>query len=312
MERGNRTPVTEFTLLGLSDLPQHQPFLFVLFLCMYLITLAGNILIISVIKADHQLHTPMYYFLGNFSFVDICLSSVTVPKLLANIFSERKSIYFTSCIAQLYFFLLAATMEDLLLGVMAFDRYMAICNPLRYPVVMNSRFCALLVASCWVISSLHALIYSVMASRLPFCGSTTICHFFCDIPPLLKLSCADTTTYELVIFTEGSLVVMSPCLLIIVSYVWIISAILKVPSKEGRRKAFSTCSSHLMVVILFYGTAIFTYFRPSSIYSLDYDRVVSVMYTIVTPMLNPFIYSLRNNEVKGALWRVTRRIFQKI
>ncbi|XP_030047887.1 olfactory receptor 5V1-like [Microcaecilia unicolor] len=310
MGRHNGTTVTEFTLLGLSDLPKLQPFLFVLFLCIYLITLAGNALIISVIKADRQLHTPMYYFLGNFSLVDICLSSVTVPRLLAQIISGRKSISFVSCIAQLHFFILVATMEDLLLGVMAFDRYMAICNPLRYPVVMSKRLCALLVASCWIISSLHALIYSIMASRLPFCGSTIIHHFFCDIPPLLKLSCADTTTYELVIFTEGSLVVMSPCILIIVSYIYIISAILKVSSKEGRSKAFSTCFSHLMVVILFFGTDMFTYFRPSSSYSLNYDRVVSVMYTIVTPMLNSFIYSLRNSDVKRAIQRAISRTLQ--
>nr|XP_033809081.1 olfactory receptor 5V1-like [Geotrypetes seraphini] len=310
MGRQNGTAVTEFTLLGLSDLPQLQPFFFVLFFCIYLITLAGNALIISVIKADRQLHTPMYYFLGNFSLIDICLSSVTVPRLLVNIFSDRKSISFVGCIAQLYFFLLVGTMEDLLLGVMAFDRYLAICNPLRYPAVMSKGLCALLVASSWVISSLHALIYSIMASRLPFCGSTIIHHFFCDIPPLLKLSCADTTTYELVIFTEGSLVVMSPCILIIVSYIFIVSAILKVSSKEGRSKAFSTCSSHLMVVILFYGTDIFMYFRPSSFYSLNYDRVVSVMYTIVTPMLNSFIYSLRNNDVKNAIQRTISRILQ--
>ncbi|XP_069068341.1 olfactory receptor 1f45-like [Pleurodeles waltl] len=297
----NWTFTNEFILLGVSDQPWMQPWLFVIFLAMYVTTLLGNTTIICIIGSDCRLHTPMYFFLCNFSFVDICLTSVTVPKLLANILSEKKSIYFSGCVAQLFFFLLIGNMESFLLGVMAYDRYVAICNPLHYTTVMSRQVCLVLVVVSWITSALHSLIYSVMASRLSYCKSNILHHFFCDIPPLLKLSCSDTSMYELIIFTEGSIVVMGPFILITISYALIVFTLLKVSSEQGRWKAFSTCFSHLVVVTLFYGTDIFMYFRPSSSYSLDYDRVVSVMYTIVAPMLNPFIYSLRNKDVKDAL-----------
>ncbi|XP_078518740.1 olfactory receptor 1F1-like [Lissotriton helveticus] len=309
---GNLTAVTEFVLLGLSDNPRSQTSLFVLFLAIYLTTLAGNTVIISVTLLDSKLHTPMYFFLRNFSFVDICFTSTTIPKLLANLLSENKIISFSECITQLYFFLFIGNTESFLLAVMAYDRYVAICNPLHYTSIMTRQTCVLSLMASWALSSLHSLLYSVMASKLPFFGSNIVHHFFCDVPPLLKLSCADTSSYEHVIFIEGSLVVMTTVVVILASYARIISTILKVPSTAGRWAAFSTCSSHLAVVALFYGTDIFMYFRPSSLYSLDYDRVISVMYTAVSPMLNPFIYSLRNKEVKGALRKgISKKLFKQ-
>ncbi|KAJ1130955.1 hypothetical protein NDU88_009299 [Pleurodeles waltl] len=303
MERRNKSMVSEFILLGLSDRPELQILLFVMFLKMYLVTVLGNSVIIRAISTTPQLHTPMYFFLGNLSFVDMCFTSVTVPKLLVNILSEKKSISVAGCITQLSFFISLAGMECALLTVMAYDRYVAICSPLHYSMVMNRRMCLVLVAISWVTISVHSVLHSVLTSRLTFCGLNLIHHFFCDMTALLKLSCSDTTTNELVIFIEGPFSVAVPLGIVLVSYVRIIATILKMHSAEGRNKAFSTCSSHLIVVALYFGTIIFMYFRPTSSYSLDYDRVVSVMYTVVAPMLNPFIYSLRNSEVKGALWR---------
>ncbi|XP_029442376.1 olfactory receptor 1361-like [Rhinatrema bivittatum] len=298
---GNETKVLEFLLLGFSDLPEHQTLLFVLFLSVYLITVLGNSLIIFVITVSWRLHTPMYFFLGNLSMVDMCFSSTTVPRLLRDLLSEEKIISFPACIAQVYFLFFTGSTEFLLLAVMAFDRCVAICDPLRYAMVMSRRLCLGLVAGSWVVASLNSTLHSLLLSRLSFCGSITIHHFFCDVPPLLKLSCSDTSLNEFAMFSEGALIVMGPFLFIVLSYVRIISAILRIRSAQGRKKAFSTCSSHLTVVVFFYGTVMFIYFRPSSISSLDYDRAVSVIYSSVTPMLNPFIYSLRNAEVKGAL-----------
>ncbi|XP_069057878.1 olfactory receptor 1E16-like [Pleurodeles waltl] len=305
MERRNKSMVSEFILLGLSDRPELQILLFVMFLKMYLVTVLGNSVIIRAISTTPQLHTPMYFFLGNLSFVDMCFTSVTVPKLLVNILSEKKSISVAGCITQLSFFISLAGMECALLTVMAYDRYVAICSPLHYSMVMNRRMCLVLVAISWVTISVHSVLHSVLTSRLTFCGLNLIHHFFCDMTALLKLSCSDTTTNELVIFIEGPFSVAVPLGIVLVSYVRIIATILKMHSAEGRNKAFSTCSSHLIVVALYFGTIIFMYFRPTSSYSLDYDRVVSVMYTVVAPMLNPFIYSLRNSEVKGALASVS-------
>ncbi|XP_069502811.1 olfactory receptor 1E16-like [Ambystoma mexicanum] len=301
MDKENQTTVSEFILLGLSDQPEHQPWLFAVFLTMYITTLLGNATIIFIIRVESRLHTPMYFFLCNFSFVDICFTSVTVPKLLINIFSQKKSIHFISCVTQFYFFLFIGNMESFLLSVMAYDRYVAICNPLHYTTVMSWNFCTGIVLLAWLISALHSLIYSVIVSSLVYCRSNIIHQFFCDLPPLLQLSCSDISKYQILILTEGSLVVMGPFILIAVSYALIAFTLLKLPSDQGRWKAFSTCFSHLVVVTLFYGTVIFINFRPSSINSVDYDRVVSVMYTIVAPMLNPFIYSLRNKDVKDAL-----------
>ncbi|XP_029441637.1 olfactory receptor 1361-like [Rhinatrema bivittatum] len=307
MERRNSTVVTEFLLLGLSNVPEHQMVLFGVFLTMYIFNVLGNSIIITIIRVEPQLHTPMYFFLSNLSFVDICLTSITVPKMLANIILGSKSISLVSCFVQIFLFHSVGNMDSFLLAVMAYDRYIAICDPLHYATVVNKRRCIQLVAISWLVVSLHAVLFAVMTSTLSYCGPNTIHHFFCDLPPLMKLSCSDISTNELIVFIEGSLIVMGPCLFILFSYAAILMALLKMHSVEGRYKAFSTCASHLTVVVMFYGTVIFMYFRPLSSYSFDYDRVVSVMYSAVTPMLNPFIYSLRNKEVKGALYRAIRR-----
>ncbi|XP_069490074.1 olfactory receptor 5AP2-like isoform X1 [Ambystoma mexicanum] len=278
MTKLNGTKVTEFVLLGLSDRPELQILLFVVFLIMYLTTLLGNGVIIRAISMTPQLHTPMYFFLGNLSCVDMsyiqpwCLTSVTIPKLLANILSKKKTISVPGCIAQLSFFISLAGMECALLTVMAYDRYVAICSPLHYGMIMNRRMCLTLVAISWLIVAVHSVLHSVLTSTLSFCGSNQIHHFFCDMTPLLKLACSDTSVNELVIFIEGPFSVVVPFGIVLVSYVRIITVILKIHSAEGRRNAFSTCSSHLLVVVLYFGTIIFMYFRATSSYSLDYDR----------------------------------------
>ncbi|KAJ1095725.1 hypothetical protein NDU88_000883 [Pleurodeles waltl] len=264
-------------------------------------------MIVAIIIRVRHLHTPMYFFLGNLSFVDICFTSAIAPKMLQNMLAEVRTISFEGCMAQLYAFFFTACTESYLLAIMAFDRYVAIGNPLRYTSVMSRSLCISLVSGSCLFVSLHSLLHISIVSSFEFCGSSLIRHFFCDLPPLLKLSCSDTTTYEWLVFTEGSVVTMSPFVFIIASYVSIISTILKIQSVKGRLRAFSTCSSHLTVVTLFFGTIFFTYFRPFSANALDQERVVTVMYTIVTPMLNPFIYSLRNNDVKGALRNVFNR-----
>ncbi|XP_030054229.1 olfactory receptor 5V1-like [Microcaecilia unicolor] len=307
MEPQNWTTVTEFFLLGFSDLPEHQIPLFLLFLSLYILNLLGNTTMISLVATDHHLHTPMYFFISNLAFVDMCFSSVVIPQMLTNIFSENKSISYAACMTQLSFFITFAGIEGTLLAVMAYDRYVAICNPLHYPMIMNKRTCLCLLGVCWLSGTLNSLLHTILMCRLSFCSSSKIHHFFCDIPPLLKLSCTDTSLNELMIFTEGTLIDMVPFLFIIISYIRIITTVLKVSSVSGRSKAFSTCSSHIATVTLYFGSIFFMYFRPSSSYSLEYDRMASVMYTAVTPMLNSFIYSLRNKDVKVALKRVISR-----
>ncbi|XP_078520444.1 olfactory receptor 1F1-like [Lissotriton helveticus] len=310
MDVHNSTIVTEFILLGLSDVPQLQTTLFALFLAMYLVGVLGNGTIIPLITVYSELHTPMYFLIRNLSLVDLCLMTVIVPKLLITIISEQKTIQFVNCMSQLFFFLLFAGMETILLGVMAYDRYVAICNPLHYLVVMNRNLLALLVAGCWMTGLFNSLLHSVTISLLSFCSMNKIQQFFCDIPPLLKLSCSDTTTSELLLLVEASAITMVCILSVIISYGNIIAAILRMSSSEGRHKAFSTCSSHLITVALYYGTILFIYIRPTSTYSLEKDKVVTVMYTVVTPMLNPFIYTLRNKQVKEALRKTIGRSSQ--
>ncbi|XP_069068371.1 olfactory receptor 5V1-like [Pleurodeles waltl] len=305
MNGKNRSSVTEFVLLGLSDRPEQQSLLFTSFLFIYLLALFGNVLIMMVIALSPQLHHPMYLFISALNTVDIGLISATVPKMLTNIYTSKKSISYTDCIAQLLFFVFFATAECVLLAVMAYDRYVAICFPLRYPVIMKTCVCLWMVTSAFVVSFLHALLHTLLLAGLPFCGPNQILHYFCDIAALLKLSCVRTSTNELIIFTEGSLVVMLPFSAVLFSYVCIVVAILKIHSTEGRHRAFSTCSSHLTVVILFYGTLVFMYFRPSSSYSLSQEKFVTVMYNVLAPTLNPFIYSLRNSEVKNSLRKLT-------
>nr|XP_033818296.1 olfactory receptor 8U9-like [Geotrypetes seraphini] len=309
MDQMNKTKVKEFVLLGVTERAELRGLLVVVFLALYLINLLGNGTMILVISGSSQLQTPMYFFLCNLSFVDLCFTSVTVPKMLSNLTSGKKTISYSECITQLYFFIIFGDAECVLLSIMAYDRYVAICNPLHYITIMNKNVCLSMSAACYIISVLNSLLHTLMVYRLSFCKSNLIEHFFCDFTPLLKLSCTDTSVNELLVFTVVSVIVMVPFLITLISYVFIISAILKIQSTGGRRKTFSTCSSHLIVVIIFYGTLIFMYLRPSSSYSLEKDKIISVIYNVVSPMLNPFIYSLRTREVKTALKIAVQRIF---
>ncbi|XP_044124849.1 olfactory receptor 1C1-like [Bufo gargarizans] len=253
-----------------------------------------------------QLHTPMYFLLGNLSFVDICLTSITVPRALSSLLFQDLSISFNGCFAQLFLFHMVGNMDSFLLAVMALDRYAAVCQPLHYTTIMSKRTCITLLTFSWIIVSLHSTLFTVMTATLPYCG-WFIHHYFCDVPAMFLLSCTDTSAREMIVFTEGSLIVMGPMLFILGSYVLIIRAVLKLRTSKGRRRTFSTCSSHLTVVIFFYTSIIFMYFRPSSLYSAAYDRVISVVYSIIAPMLNPFIYTLRNKEVKNAVKKLIQR-----
>ncbi|XP_057579406.1 olfactory receptor 1L4 [Hippopotamus amphibius kiboko] len=309
METKNYSSSTSgFILLGISSNPQLQKPLFAVFLVMYLVTLVGNGLIILAIRSDSRLHTPMYFFLSNLSFMDICFTTVIVPKMLVNLLSESKSISYVGCLVQMYFFMAFANTDSYLLASMAIDRLVAICNPLHYDVVMSPQRCLLLLLGSCTISHLHSMLRVLLMSRLSFCASHVIKHFFCDTQPVLKLSCSDTSSSQIVVMTETLAVIATPFLCILFSYLRIIITVLKIPSAAGKQKAFSTCGSHLTVVVLFYGSVIYVYFRPLSMYSVVKDRVATVMYTVVTPMLNPFIYSLRNKDMKRGLKKLRDRI----
>ncbi|KAL6091764.1 hypothetical protein STEG23_000173 [Scotinomys teguina] len=304
MRGANQSIISEFILLGLSRQPQQQQLLFLLFLIMYLATVLGNLLIILAISTDSRLHTPMYFFLSNLSFVDVCFSSTTVPKVLAIHVIESQAISFSGCLTQLYFLCVFADMDNFLLAVMAYDRYVAICHPLHYTTKMTHKLCLFFVGGSWVVAILNALLHTLLMAQLSFCADNFIPNFFCEVTPLLKLSCSDTHLNELMLLYVAGLIMMAPFVCILVSYILIACAILRVSSTSGRWKAFSTCSSHLAVVCLFYGTIISLYFNPSSSHSAGSDMAAAVMYTVVTPMLNPFIYSLRNKDMKGALRKV--------
>ncbi|XP_009865043.1 PREDICTED: olfactory receptor 1052-like [Apaloderma vittatum] len=308
MAEQNRTSVAEFVLEGLSDQAEVKVVLFALLLLAYAVTLLGNAGIIAVIRGDPRLHTSMYFFLGSLSVVDICFSSVIAPRTLVNFLSERRTVSFVGCMGQAFFYIVFVTTECFLLAVMAYDRYVAICNPLLYSSVMTRRLCLWLVAASYIGGVLNAIIQMTFIIRLPFCSSNVINHFFCDVPPLLALSCASTYLNEMILFSLAGVIELSTISTILVSYIFISLAILRIRSAEGQRKAFSTCVSHLTAVTLLYGTTIFMYLRPSSSYSLSTDKVVSVFYTVVIPMLNPLIYSLRNQEVKDSLRRTAERI----
>ncbi|XP_015992834.2 olfactory receptor 1G1-like [Rousettus aegyptiacus] len=271
---------------------------------MYLVTVWGNLLIILAIGTDHHLHTPMYFFLANLSFIDTCFSCTIVPKLLVNIQTQHHTISHTGCLTQMYFFIALALIDDFLLAVMAYDRYVAICLPLHYTTIVCPQRCVLLVSASWLCSHFLAFSLTLLMSRFSFCASHSIPHFFCDVPPLLRLACSDTHAFQITMFAEAALSGVVPLTCILVSYAHIIHTILRVPSAGGKHKVFSTCGSHLSVVTLFYGTLSLVYYQPTSSYSADTGMVASVMYTMVTPMLNPFIYSLRNRDMKGALWRL--------
>ncbi|XP_011948667.1 PREDICTED: olfactory receptor 10R2-like [Cercocebus atys] len=297
----NSSSITEFLLLGFSSLGELQLVLFAVFLCLYLIILSGNIIIISVIHLDHSLHTPMYFFLGILSISEIFYTIVILPKMLINLFSVLRTLSFVSCATQMFFFLGFAVTNCLLLGVMGYDRYAAICQPLQYAVLMSWRVCGQLVATCIISGFLISLMGTALVFSLPFCGSNKVNHYFCDISPVIRLACADSYINELVIFIFGVLVLIVPLIFICISYGFIVHTILKIPSAEGKQKAFSTCASHLIVVIVHYGCASFVYLRPSAKYTSGKDRLVTVTYTIITPLLNPMVYSLRNKDVQLAI-----------
>lgn len=306
MNKNNGT-VTEFIFLGFSNITQVQPLLFVAFVSAYMIALIGNFIIITLIKIYSSLHTPMYFFLVNLSLLDVCCISTIVPQMLKNLLSQKKNISFQSCIAQAYFFVVFLATELLLLAVMAFDRYVAICHPLRYTIIMNWKVCIYVVIGIWITGVLLANVHVLSLFRLSFCGPSGINHFFCELPPVLKLSCTDTTFNQYLMLVTDIFLGFGCFLLTLVSYIYIVSSILKIRSTKGKKKAFSTCSSHVMVVTLFYSSVIYTYVRPPSVY-LDIDKIVAVLYTVITPMLNPLIYSLRNKDVKEAFKKLLRAI----
>ncbi|KAM5298387.1 olfactory receptor 12D3 [Ctenodactylus gundi] len=304
---GNVTTATEFLLLGLTSVRRLQPIFFVMFLVVYLIILAGNGAILGIVIVDPKLHSPMYFFLGNLSCLDICYSSVTLPKVLMNLLSSCKSISFLGCIAQLHFFHFLGCTEAVLLAVMAFDRFVAICNPLRYTTIMQPQLCAFLAAGAWTASFLYALMHSVMTARLSFCGSRKLNHFLCDVKPLLELACGDTLLNQWLLSVVTGSLSMGAFVLTLLSYFYIIGFLLcKNRSCRALRKALSTCASHFMVVCLFYGPVGFTYIRLASATSMSEDRMVAIIYSAVTPVLNPLIYTLRNKDVVRAL-KVFRR-----
>ncbi|XP_076971192.1 olfactory receptor 8H1-like [Tamandua tetradactyla] len=307
MASRNNTNVPDFILMGLTDSEETQHVLFILFLLIYLTTVLGNAGLILVIHLDLQLQTPMYFFLSHLSFLDLSYSTVIIPNTLANLLTSNKYISFMSCFIQMYFFAFLAISEFFFLSSMAYDRYVAICSPLQYPNIMSRRLCGTLITGCYVIGATESLVLTLSINSLLFCNSNVISHFFCDLIPVLALSCTDTHITEIMIFSFASINIMVSLITISVSYGSILSTILKINSTSGKRKALSTCASHLLGVTIFYGTMIFTYLKPRKSYSLGRDQVASVFYTMVIPMLNPFIYSLRNKEVKNALIRIMKK-----
>ncbi|CAI9169778.1 unnamed protein product [Rangifer tarandus platyrhynchus] len=307
MEAGNRTGVSEFILLGFSEDPELQPLIFGLFLSMYLVTVLGNLLIILAIIFDSQLHTPMYFFLSNLSLVDICFSTSIVPKMLLSIHTENKAISYMDCLTQMYFFMIFAGLDNLLLTVMAYDRFVAICHPLHYTVIMNPHLCGLLLLLSWLICLTYSLLQSLMVLRVSFCKETEIPHFFCELAQILKLACSDTLVNDIVLYSVTGLLGVIPLTGILFSYSRIIFSIIGISSSGGKYKAFSTCGSHLSVVSLFYGAGLGVYLTSGTAHPSRKGSIASVMYTVVTPMLNPFIYSLRNRDMKGALRRLFTR-----
>ncbi|XP_030398477.1 olfactory receptor 14A16-like [Gopherus evgoodei] len=305
----NQTIVTEFLLLGFSDMREEQILHFLVFLVIYLAALVGNLLIITVIALDQHLHTPMYFFLGNLSFLDLCYISVTVPKSMADSLTNNRLISFSGCVTQVFLVITFAAAELAFLTVMAYDRYIAICHPLHYKATMNRGACAQLAVSSWISSMICSVLQTANTFRLHFCKSNVIAQFFCDIPQLLKISCSDTHANVIVMIALGSLLDVVCFLLIIVSYIHIFSTVMRMPSEQGRYKAFSTCIPHLVVFCLFISTASFTYMRPRSMSSTSLDLMAAVLYCVVPPLMNPIIYSLRNKVIKGSLWKMIGRIF---
>ncbi|KAM5317615.1 olfactory receptor 5M11-like [Glossophaga mutica] len=302
----NVSEITEFVLLGLTGHPELQPLLFVLLLLVYLVTLLGNLGMIVLIRLDSRLHTPMYCFLTNLAFVDLCYTSNATPQMLTSFFSE-KTITFSGCFTQCYIFIALLLTEFYMLAAMAYDRYVAICNPLRYSVKMSRRVCICLATFPYVYGFSDGLLQAILTFRLTFCRSNVINHFYCADPPLIKLSCSDTYVKEHAMLISASFNLSSSLTIILVSYAFIIAAILRIKSAEGRHKAFSTCASHMMAVTLFYGTLFYMYVRPPTDKTVEESKIIAVFYTFVNPVLNPLIYSLQNKDVKWALKNVLRQ-----
>ncbi|XP_040846028.1 olfactory receptor 7A10-like [Ochotona curzoniae] len=311
MEPRNHTWLVEFLLVGFSEDPSLQPVMFGLFLSMYLVTVSGNLFIILTIIYDPHLQTPMYFFLANLSLVDISFSTTIIPKMLVNIRTQSQSIGYAGCITQMFFFVIFAVLENFLLAVMAYDRFVAICHPLHYTVIMNPQLCLQLVLLCWTMSILHALLHSLLVLRLSFSTHVEIPHFFCELNQVVHRACSDTFLNDLMIDFSAVLLFCGPLAGILYSYSKIISSIRAISSAQGKYKAFSTCASHLSVVSLFYGTSVGVYLSASAAPSSTSTAAASVMYTVVTPMLNPFIYSLRNNDIQRVVKIPLRHIFQR-
>ncbi|XP_053107100.1 olfactory receptor 10V1-like [Hemicordylus capensis] len=308
MENKNHTRLTHFHFHPFSALPEMQLLIFWAFLFLYLLSLLGNSAVVLIVYTEHSLHTPMYFFLANLAVLEIAYSCVIAPLTLVNLLSGRTaSISLAGCGTQMFFFIFLGGADCMLLSVMAYDRYVAICHPLRYTIIMNWRMCVSLVAVTLSMSSLFGIQLSVLILHLPFCSNNEINHFFCDFPAILRLACSDTHAHQVTLFMISAIILSVPFLLVCISYAFIVMAILHIRSVAGRQRAFSTCSSHLMVVLLQYGCGSLIYLRPSSSYSPEEGRVVSVVYTFVTPVLNPLIYSIRNKELKNALSRVLKK-----
>ncbi|XP_015678308.1 olfactory receptor 6N2-like [Protobothrops mucrosquamatus] len=303
MEGHNYTKVVEFIIVGFPHLQHLRTLLFILLLTVYLFTIFGNLLVFMVIRIDCQLQTPMYFFISILSFLEIWYTATTIPKMLSNLVSKRKSISFTGCLLQTYFFHSLGATECYLLTAMAYDRYLAICKPLRYPSVMTTKMCVQMATSCWICGFTCPITEVILVSKLPFCGPNQIQHIFCDFPPLLSLACTDTSVNVLVDFVVNAFIILVTFLFIMASYVKIIQMVLKIQTAESREKVFSTCASHLTVVLLFFGSIIFMYVRLKTSYSLEYDRAFAVIYAVLTPLVNPIIYSLRNKEILRAIKR---------
>ncbi|XP_064135944.1 olfactory receptor 7G1-like [Loxodonta africana] len=306
MEPRNQTDVSEFLLLGLTEDRELQPLLFSLFLSLYLVTVLGNLLIILAVSSDPHLHTPMYFFVCNLSFTDICFSTTTIPKMLVNLQAQNQSITYAGCLTQACFVMIFSTLESFLLGVMAYDRYVAICHPLRYMVIMDTRFCGLLILVSLFVSIVDALLHTLMLLRLFFCADLETLYLFCEVFQVIKVACSENLINNIILYFAVSILGVLPFSGIIFSYTQIVSSILRMPSAGGKYKASSTCGSHLSVVSLFYGTAFGAYISTTFTHSSKKTAVASMIYTMVTPMMNPFIYSLRNRDMKAALRSVIR------
>ncbi|XP_020851268.1 olfactory receptor 13C9-like [Phascolarctos cinereus] len=318
MEKINETTVTEFFLKGLSGYPRLEIIFFMLILVMYVVILLGNGTLIIISILDPHLHTPMYFFLSNLSFLDICYTTTSIPPTLVSFLPQRKTISFSGCVVQMFLGLAMGTTECVLLATMAFDRYVAICNPLRYPIIMSKIIYVQMAAGSWLAGGVNSLVQTILVVQLPFCRDNVINHFSCEILAVMKLACADISGNEFIMLVATTVFTLTPLLLIVVSYTLIISSILKIHSAEGRSKAFSTCSAHLTVVIIFYGTILFMYMKPKPKASLNSDKLqatdklISMFYGVMTPMMNPLIYSLRNKDVKEAVKRlVGKKSFSK-